>query len=300
LLFLNYSFLGGRMSADITPTSIENINSITIQNGLFDDLFITKDVSSFNSPLSNNWDFNTIIHAKFAGNLSAGNVTYSASQVSSIRFKMRKKGTYTWTTIFEVPINSVNDLHAERFEKYAQSGYLYEFAIVPVINQTEGNMSINEVYSEFDGMFIMEKDSGYYTVLNTSIPDRQRNRPSSVVVNPQSKYPFINYNGATNYDSFTATGFFIKQNLLTGEFDSHNGYDFRDGFMDFLCDGKPKFLKYSDGRAWIIGVVDSPKESQESSTDMINTTFQCVQMGAIDSSKALFKNGLTDTSSESW
>jgi len=300
MIFLGYkSGLGDVHSGDETSTSIENINSVKELNSIVDESFITKDISSFLSPLSKTWDFNTILYATYQGDLLAGNVDFAVSQVSSIRIKRREKGTYNWTTIFQVPINSVNDLSFERFDRFCKAKTEYEWALIPVINGIEGNLSINSILSDFDGMVLSGKDTTFLTPLDVKY-SRQRNRQSSTLNSIDGKFPIVIINSANCYDSGTASGVFIQLNEETCEFDIDGGWKYRDDFLDFLSDGKPKFLKLYNSKAWLISIIDNPSENEDGHYQKIVTSFSWVQVGDIDSSQDLYDNGLTDTSSESW
>lgn len=300
MIFLGYkSGLGDVHSGDETSTSIENIVNVKEQNSIIDDSFLTKDTSSFVSPLNKTWDFNTILHATFQGNLLAGNVDFVVSQVSSIRVKRRIKGTYNWTTLFQVPISGINDLSFERFDRFCQAKTEYEWAFVPVINGVEGNLSINSIVSDFDGIAICEKDTTFLTPLDVKY-SRQRNRPSSLLNTIDGKYPVVIVNSQNCYDSGSASGVFIQLNEETCDFDIDNGWKYRDNFLDFLSDGKPKFLKLYNSKAWLISIIDSPSENNDEHPDKVTTSFSWVQVGDINSSQDLYDNGLTDTSSESW
>ena len=51
--FLNYNFFSDKNCLDPVPTSIENITQVQIQNGIYDEVYITKDVeSSYSTNLS--------------------------------------------------------------------------------------------------------------------------------------------------------------------------------------------------------------------------------------------------------
>jgi len=294
LLFLGYkSGLGDIHSGDVTSTSIENIDTVIEKNSIIDDSFLTKDISIFSSPLNKIWDFNTVFHAMFQGNLLAGNVDFVVSQVSSMRVKRREKGTYKWTTLFQVPIAGINDLLFERFDRFCRAETEYEWALVPVINGIEGNLSINSIVSDFDGMAICEKDTTFLTPLDVKY-SRQRNRNSSILNSIEGKFPSVIINSQNCYDSGTASGVFIQLNEETCEFDLDGGWKYRDDFLDFLSDGKPKFLKLYNSNAWIISVIDNPAENNDEHPDKVVTSFSWVQVGDINSSQDLYDNGLVD------
>lgn len=302
MIFLGYrSGLGDIHSGDETSTNIINITNLKEQNAIVDDSFITKSVSSFTAPLDKSWDFDTILHAAYQGNLLAGNIDFVVSQVSSMRIKRREKGTYTWTTLFQIPINSIDDLSFERFDRYCKANTEYEYALIPVINGVEGSLSINSVLSTFDGIVLSEIDKTFQTPLDAKCV-RQKNRSSQIINTLDGKYPVVVINSQNCYDSGTASGVFLQFNDNVCEFDIENGWKYRDYFMDFLLDGKPKFLKMYDGRAWIVSIVDVPSEDGSGNHTKITTSFSWVEIGDVNSTQDLNDNGLIDigASVESW
>jgi len=299
-MFLGYtSILGGKNSFDPTVTSIETINSITLSNEMVDDLYVTKNTDSLVSPISKIWDFDTILHASFQGNLLAGNIDFTLSQCSSIRIKMREKGTYKWMTIFDISISTASDLTFERFERFCKGGKTeYEIALVPVINGIEGNYSVNTVISDFDGIVLSEKDTTFLTPLDAKCT-RQRNRTSSILNSIDGKFPTVIINSQNCYDSGTASGVFIQLNEETCDFDVENGWKYRDDFLDFLSDGKPKFLKTYDNKAYIVSIVDNPSENNDEHYQKVTTSFSWIQIGSVDDVQTYYDMGLSDINSES-
>ena len=85
--FLNYNFFSDKNCLNPVPTSIENITQVQIQNGIYDEVYITKDVESSYSTNIPEWDYNTIFDAKFHNNLTAGNLDFLSTQISEIRVK---------------------------------------------------------------------------------------------------------------------------------------------------------------------------------------------------------------------
>ena len=296
MFFLGYtSILAGVHSGDPTPTSVNTITSQKLENGIFDDDFMTATTTSSTIPLNEDWDYSTYIHAQFQGNLSAGNTDMVLSTTDHILTKIRKHGDYNWINVFSNKVSDELSLTFENFYRYAKANTTYDVALVPVMaSGIEGNYNVNTVDSSFDGLYIMEKDSGYYTRMAVLIPDRQKNRPSSVINTLFGQYPYVIYPSQNKYDSFSVKGFFCLLNSITGLPDGANGYDYRDKFMNWLLDSQPKYIKIYDGRGWVINVVDTPKESQSAPIDYIETTFNAVEVGDSSNQSDLYNNNLID------
>lgn len=298
MIFLGMTFGAGAHTLDYTPTHLNNVNSLTLKNGVFDDLFITQNTNqSYSTSISKEWDFDTILHAEFNGDLLAGNVDFTAEQVSDVRIKRRKKDTFDWLTLFQIPITSHESFQFERFDPYTQSGVEYEYALVPVLNGTEGNFNINNVKSEFPGLFIVEKEQRFDTILETAI-STQKNRPSAIVNTLGRKYPYVILNGENNYYSGNVSAIFIEKDIERCYWRIKDGYNYRKNLLEFLCNGKPKILKYYDGRIWMISIVDNPTEAVDSHEDAPTTSFSWAEIGNCESSIDLYTYGFIDVNLE--
>lgn len=252
-MFVGVDFLGSKDAISTTPPLIDNITYISISNGIYDDLFGTDNADVKMSDESKTWDYDTRFHAKFRGDLFAGNVDYIASMVSSLRIKRRKNEEHTWTTIFEIPINENNDFNFELNDKYAQGNHDYYYSIVPVIEGIEGNINKNSIRSEFKDYFIMDKTISYPIIFNTGL-SVELNKNISVVNTIGRKYPFVISNGLSQYKtgtlSFSLAPFDCNFNL-------EDGYNYRNQFEEWILNGEPKILKVWTGQIYMINVTSS-------------------------------------------
>lgn len=265
--------------------------------GRYGNLYITKDVSSqFSSEISGVWDYNTILFAPLKSNLLAGNIEYSAEQISSIRIKRRRVGTHQWITIDEVAVNSIEDLKFERYDKFARAAE-YEFALIPVVGGVEGNMNINTIQSDFSGIYIVDKENSFGTILDIALKSVNRVKPTSVISTMGNKYPFVVSNGSINYDSGEIKALFLEQDS-NNEWIVKGNYSYRKRLTDFLSNGKPKILKMDDGRCWIIRVVNDIVNSEDGHPDKVAISFSWVQTGDDESSNDLYFNNFSDVNVE--
>lgn len=294
MIFLGRTFCGARNTLDCTPTNVDNINLITIRNGIYDETYASRNTDrNYETTIPATWDYNTAIHAYFENNLNGGNVGFILSQVSSIKVKRRVLNTFEWVTLFEIPVSSIEDLYFERFDKYAQSGVIYEYSLVPVINGVEGTAYNNSVLSEFDGIFIIEKDRAFNTFVEVDMQE-QKNKPNAVINTIDRKYPYVVNNGQNNYYSGTVSGAFIQFDHDVCQFKVDKGWEYREDLMDFLQNGKPKILKHYDGRMRLISIVDNPTESASEHPDKAVTTFNWVEIGDYKSNRDLYDNNFID------
>lgn len=294
MIFLGRTFCGARNTIDCTPTDVANINLATIKNGIYDEIYISKNTDrDYTTAIPTLWDFDTLLYATFQNNLNGGNVGFILAQVSSIKINRRVKNTFEWITLYEIPISTVDDLYFERFDKYAQSSVEYEYSLVPVINGVDGSANLNTVLSKFEGVFIIEKERAFKTILDVEIQS-QKNRPNSVVNTIDRKFPFVVSNGSNNYYSGSTSGVFIELDYNTCQFKTKEGRQYREYLMEFLQNGKPKILKHGDGRMWLVSIIDNPSESDSEHPDKAVTVFNWAEIGDCKSGRDLYDNNLID------
>lgn len=298
MLFLGRTFCNSRNTLDYTSTVLNNINHIVIKEGIYNDLHITRNTSiNMSVPhQENEWDFDTILNAHFNGDLEAGNINIILEQLSAMKIKRREKGANNWLTLHEIPVNSEKDINFSVIDRYTKSKTAYEYAIVPIINSTEGNYNINIIKPFFNGIFILDKENNFSTRLNIDI-STQKNKPSAIVNTLGRRYPFTIQNGENNYYSGSITAEFYKnEERLKNDcnFDIEDSFVYREKFMDFLHNGKPKLLKSHDGRMWMINIMDSSPEKKETHNYKIATSFNFVEIGDYNSQNDLYYNNFID------
>lgn len=298
MIFIGDTFLGDGACCDYTPTHINQITKMTIRNGIFDDIYITSNTgrtytAEIPPEIPQDWDFDTILHALFQGTLHAGNVDYTAANVSEMRVKCREYGTYDWVTLYQIPINSVEDFNFERFDLLRRAKTWYEYALVPVTDNVEGNLNITRVYSDFDGIFLIGDEQVFTTFLNTSI-STQVNHPNTAITTLGRKYPCVISSGESNYISGSISGTFLEFDRSSCELKPQEGWRYRKRLMEFLGDGKPKLIKLRDGRMWLSSIVGAPTESSPAHEDMPVTGFEFVESGNAESGRDLYYGGFID------
>lgn len=300
MFFSGYNICGYNNSISATPTNIQNINSIKLQNGYIDELYITKDtVTEYTTSIPQAWDISTILHALFNGNLDAGNVDFTIANTTDILIKRRKKGDFKWQTLYQIPVTNADDFDFTKYDKYAQSGIEYEYAIVPITNGAEGNYNINTIQSGFDGIYIIEKESVFSTIYNLVV-NTSKHSPRAVITTLKGKYPFVITNSDNNYYSGTVSGVFMRCGENSPEFYGKEGWKYRKDFEDFIMNGKPKILKHEDGRMWMISITGEPTESQGDHPYVPTTTFDFVEIGDYQSDEDMYENNFIDVGSEWW
>lgn len=281
MLFFGTTLTLSNYTIDPTITNLNKMNYIKIQNGVFDHLYGTKNINEDNfENIIPDWNYYTFINANFENNIFGGNVDFSVENTDYIIIKRREKGTYNWITLDRIKIEKESDFSFIYYDNFNSSKTMYEYALVPEKDGIEGNMSIEEVYSEFDGLYIVGNDKTYFGFINLSYPAPTRHKPSTVVAPLDSKYPTIINNSKADYYHDTCSATFVgtdETNEWGWDFD--NGWRYREEFKTWLFNGKPKMLKYYDGRTWLVGISGDISDKVNTLEPNTVTTFTWYEIG---------------------
>lgn len=253
-MFIGLNCCGSGSAISSTPTLVNEITYIEISNGIYDELFGSDNPNLKMDKTSKKWDFDTRFYAKFQGNLMAGNVDYAASTVSSVRIKRRKNNEHKWFTMWDIPIKTNDDFDFELVDRYAQGSQDYYYAMIPVIEHVEGNINKNEIRSEFNHYFILDKDISYPIIFNTSL-NLELNKNIGVIKTLGRKYPFVISNGMSQYK--TGSLQFSLCPVVNCELNTEDIYNYRTQFEEWLSNGKPKILKDWTGQIYMIDIISN-------------------------------------------
>ena len=301
MLFLNIGSIHTSDTAYITPYQEgAEISSVQITHGIMNDLYISEYKEpeipvEFKPEPDVVWNDYSMLHAKFNNNLVAGNVEFDTYNVNKLRLKRKKSSDYVWNTIYEKDLNGTADFEVNFDDFYACSNTWYDYAVVTVnsINDVEEEKIYvtTSVYSEFDGIGIADKDNMYYTRLEENIT-ADIVTPGTIINTLGRQYPFVIHNGMNKYYNGSASGVFVEvdKKKCIGKFDEIRLYHQK--FNEFLSNGKPKVLKDSYGRRWLISIPEPPTTSPNNHTDELVTTINWVETGDINDDQTMKEMGL--------
>ena len=308
MLFFSSIMCGDISTATVSPTNVSDITKVEIADAYFDDLYVTENTTyTPTTVIPQDWDFDTIMHAKFDKNLTAGNVDFEFSKIkgSYLLIKRRIADTFKWITLQAYPIEEVEDLNIRFIDYTAASDTEYEYAAVPIIGGMEYNYYTVIITPHTDKLVICDRKAVWATYLTDGKADSQRNSPPGVVEIMNSKYPTIIHNGAANYDTVTITaGWFPTDDdgctLLIG--DEWSGWIARYAkkFMDFLTDRQIKMLKNVDGRMWLCYVTTLPSNVARDTYWDREITFGITEIADVEDERTLYDAGLIDAEERWW
>lgn len=284
-----------------SPVQFQYVNNIVIKNGIYDDFYATKIDESIKASdsftIPTEWDSATYLHAKFNGDIYSGNVDFGVDNTTNILVKRRKKGTYKWFPLFDIPASCSADYNFVVIDRYASSGVVYEYAVVPIINGMEASYSIEECKVQFDNLVIVDKDNIYATPFDIKM-SQSKNNQSSTIVPIESKYPIYVSNAINDYYTGNISATFIRMNGC--EINYERPSEYQDEVMSFLNNRKIKFIKHPDGHSWIASVGNTVSDTDNGHPMAHGISFDFTEVGDIESNEDMSRYGFLNIGEEWW
>lgn len=295
--FCGYSFCGGKDCLNPFPTNVDNIKEVTIQNAIFENIDITRDVQSNYSKDIPEWDLDTIIDCNFENGTGAGNVEFTLSQLTSIRIKRRKKGDFNWITVQEIPVKNRTDLNSIRRDYFVPSYEEFEYALVPILNGVEGKYIIGSIETEFNGVFISDLNKTYKLNAQVSYSGRTSMQSVGQITPLGRRYPVIIKNGKANYEMGSVSGMLLGKNYeTTHEINRKEIVEEINEFVDFLKNGKPKIIRDWNSNIFMVMVTSNPSVTYNNNYGMgiASVSFEWTEQGKYDNEDDLYDNGFIE------
>ena len=300
MVFLGTSFFSGENTLYSPVITSGLINSIQIFDGTYNHVYLSSDTSMTVNNLGDEWNFDTKLNASFDNDsFDAGNSGFSLKNTDHVVIRRREVGQMNWMVIHTQEVNTIADFNVHFIDKYARSGVEYEYSVSSFVNGVENSYIINNVYSEFDGYFIADKDYLYGTIYNVDGCNTTRNTSVQTHQILNSKYMHTASNSEENYDSGSISGVFIKIDE-DGNSLSTEALSYRNSIKDRLMSKKPLILKTYDGRIWMIKPTGKVNDNMDGHPAMRKLTFEWNEVGDVNDLKSLYFNGFSDVGLEWW
>ena len=304
MMFFGDFFCGSVMSVVCTPTNIDNITRIELSNGWYDDLRVTHNVTEeLSSEVNQDWDWDTILHAKFDSNTSAGNVAWDLDKVSHLLVKRKKTRDFKWTTIKVQECNTIEDFNLRDIDITATPNYEYQYAAVPIVDGVEGFYSIDTVDVKTDCILIADKDGIWCTNLTDNYFDNTSVTPNSVVNTIYGRYPTVVRNTENNYEEISVSASFYPTDDTGCEIiidDDQRRVEYNKAAKMFLRNGNGKILKSISGDIWGVYITQPPADTATDDYRNRKLTFTCTEIFDPDDEEALYNVGISNVPSQWW
>ena len=288
---------------DIIPTDydIKQMRNVRLYNSVVRTWWMSHDFSITEALTTEPvWDGYTIMLANFNYSLSAGNVEWLLNTTNNVKVKRRLKGDNKWITLHDVEIHDLYDTKFTYKDYYAQSGQIYEYALVPSMDDDEKQYFTTTVKTYYDGLFIADKDKCMKLKGNYLVQNSADNIQLGVVQPYNQIYPVIIKNPNVLYRTISVQGDVLgmsDEECVTFEL-TEATRPFIVGekreWDKFLCNGKTKIIKDWNGNILMgqVTTVPSYTYNQQSGNGMPTMSFGMTEVGDYDSQEDLFNHGL--------
>lgn len=303
LSFCGYNFVEDMDALNFFLSLESNVTNSQLENGIYDYLDISKDVKTSYNIEEPSWSYDTILDCDFNGNIAGGNVSYTLEQLSSIQIKRRlydPSNLVNWTVLGDIEVVNEGSIGFTMTDNLMPNGYTIEYAIVPIINGTEGLYITDNVESRFNGVYICDLDTMFKLYANVEYGDITNNQSIGVVETIGSQYPTVIRNNKIDYKKGSVKGKLLGANFETTRTINRNDVVAQiNNYEKFLKNGKAKIIKDWNGNVWLITVVGAPTTTYDSNYGMgiASTNFEWVEQGKYSNQEDLYINGLSDTPS---
>ena len=299
MVFLGTTFCSGYNSLSSPPIKPSSILSLQMSDGVYNHLFLSLNENLTYDEIGT-WDYDTKINAPFDENLEGGSSAFTLNTTDTIAIRRRELGKSKWTVIYVKEINTAEDFNIHFVDKYARAGVEYEYSVSSFINGIENSYLIKNVYSDFDGYYVTDKDCLYGTIYDLDGGDTSCEISSQTLELLNSKYMNVVSNSELNCDSGSIIGTFIKMDENCEHIDLNSSLQYRNEFKNRLANHKPLILKIHDGRIWIINVTGGINDTKKGHPDIRQISFEWVEIGDINDMKTLYRLGFSDIGSRWW
>lgn len=306
MIFLSKDmFCADMMSVPCTPTDIDNITTITLSDGWYDDLRVTGSVTeTLSSEINPYWDWDTILHAKFNGNTSAGNVDWNYKEVSHLLIKRKNADEFQWITLDVRKVEELKDFNLKNIDLTAVPGCEYQYAAVPIIQGMEGFYFQDSVSVRSHSLMIADRDEVWCTNITDNFLDNTSVVPNSLITTMYDRYPTVVSNSAANYEEITVNAQFFPtdgDSCSIDLYDDKKCITYNQKAKLFLRNGKPKILKSMDGSVYLVYIHQPPSDTAADNYQNRKLSFGAVEIGDIHSEEDLWEAGLiSETVTEAW
>lgn len=295
IAFCGYNLSSDVNSMDSVPSNIVNIDNVMIQNAIYDHFDITTDTSLSYIETIPTWTYNTKLDCNFENNISAGNVTFVLQQVTSIKVKRREIGALSWVTLKEIPISNYTDLAFTTQDYLSPTNTNFEYAIVPILNDVEGNYIVNSITTNFNGVFITDGTNTFKLYSGVTYSNQSRSNETGILNPIGSQYPIIISNSSMNYESGTTQGNLLGTNYeSTRILDRINIAQQTKNFINFLKNGKSKILKDWNGNIYLVNIDGNISYTTDLVSGISTISFSWIEQGKYNVQIDLYNNGLSD------
>ena len=297
-MFIGLDFYGLGESGTTFQTNIASSKYIEfgIRNCIVDEIYMDENINfEFSTTKPTEWNYSTILDAKFKGTLEAGNISGQGYSIQSIKIQKRKIDDTKWIDVAVLPYNSSFEDYSI-IDNYVANDESYIYALIPITSTVVGERVLsNQVDVEFEGMFLSDKTHNYHLLYDVSVPNITHNTVSNVFELPASKYPIIT-TSQIDYVSFPVEATVVTEGSSYGQIDIKAEKQARENLMNFIKNRKPKVYRDDLGEIRLIMVTDKPQiVPVDGARGIAKVSFSATEIGDTNDSETLIECDLIES-----
>lgn len=238
---------------------VRNIKYIEMKNGIYDELHVREKTDGIDLTTSKeDWQMDTILLARFLGELEAGNLNNRGIKINKFAIKRRKLNEINPITLGYK--NFVND-NEFVFDDYSQANDDFIYSIVPIgENGLEGQANEISVSSDFAGWFILDREENEILAFDKFIGSESSvdnsMSQSRVEVDTLSKFKTVYYTDQ-EFHSFQLKSVFLPEDW------QRSGEQYEDIINKYVRNHKPFLVKGGTGEVYICDIHSPSKSSPQ-------------------------------------
>lgn len=297
-MFIGLDFYGLGESGTTFQTNIASSKYIEfgIRNCIVDEIYMDENINfEFSTTKPTEWNYSTILDAKFKGTLEAGNISGQGYSIQSIKIQKRKIDDTKWIDVAVLPYNSSFENYSI-IDNYVANDESYIYALIPITSTVVGERVLsNQVDVEFEGMFLSDKTHNYHLLYDVSVPNITHNTVSNVFELPASRYPIVT-TSQIDYVSFPVEATVVTEGSSYGQIDIKAEKQARENLMNFIKNRKPKVYRDDLGEIRLIMVTDKPQiVPLDGARGIAKISFSATEIGDINDSETLVECDLIES-----
>lgn len=262
--------------------SVSNINYIQISNCVVNECHIRENTSNIDlTPNFKIWQLDTFLLAKFLGNLESGNISLGGLTITGWKVRKRRIDSISITELATLELGDTEDF--QYTDTAVRPNITYEWQVSPMSSDIEGQPITIQQTVNFDYWWLSDatgttnESYPFFAGIDSSlqVSDIVINKQRFVYENTFNSYPVVSY-GNQQYISGTITA------ALLDAF-CEISVNYRKLVVDFINNGKPKYLKNNLGDIWLVDTHSSSyKLYTELQEPVSSITFNFMEIGKVD------------------
>ena len=265
---------------------VDCVDTFVLKGGTFDEVYIAKTNNNADEIIENTekqeWNKDTVLLAKFNGDLIGGTLGIDGESISQIEVKRRKKGDEQWQVYYVIDYFDDINLYTI-IDRFIESEETYEYCIAPKAgNKTGTNSTPQSIYVNYDHAHIFDNTASFDLIYNLKIGTISQNIGANIINTLASAYPYVVYS-QDNYSQGSVDCLLVSEESATGNIDLQSEKILRNNILAFLCNKEYKVLKNADGLYMLIKIIDAPTlTASEEILGVYNISFDFVQVGDVN------------------